>query len=210
MTSEIDGGGPLLQMRQMRAAQWSATDPVLSTSAAGYETDTHKLKIGDGHTAWSGLPYITGGGGGSLPHHVITVAGITPVTMTYVGTVTGAGTGFITGVGTVTATANPYVVTFSGFVTAWTAKTGIAVIIDKSNKQIKVQYLQTGVTTPATFTYAPTGTSASVDQGQTEQVKLTATKLGFFAAAATTKPVIPATPTVTDVVTALTALGLVS
>lgn len=56
--------------RNDTAANWSSTNPVLAKGEQGLETDTNKLKAGDGVTAWNSLNYIAGGstaGGGSLP-----------------------------------------------------------------------------------------------------------------------------------------------
>ena len=39
-------------------SQWSATNPVLLAGEPGLESDTENLKIGDGRTAWSCLPYF--------------------------------------------------------------------------------------------------------------------------------------------------------
>ena len=39
-------------------SQWAATNPVLLAGEPGIENDTENLKIGDGRTAWSGLPYF--------------------------------------------------------------------------------------------------------------------------------------------------------
>lgn len=43
--------------RRGSAAQWTAANTILDASEIGYESDTGKLKIGDGSTAWSSLPY---------------------------------------------------------------------------------------------------------------------------------------------------------
>jgi hypothetical protein len=51
----------LIQIRRGTAAQWTSADPTLASGEIGFETDTWKLKIGDGSTAWSSLSYITGG-----------------------------------------------------------------------------------------------------------------------------------------------------
>lgn len=40
------------------AAEWTSADPVLLAGEIGIESDTNKLKIGDGETAWSGLAYF--------------------------------------------------------------------------------------------------------------------------------------------------------
>ena len=39
-------------------SQWAATNPVLLAGEPGIENDTENLKIGDGRTSWSGLPYF--------------------------------------------------------------------------------------------------------------------------------------------------------
>lgn len=42
-------------------AGWLTNDPVLLAGQLGYETDgDHGLKVGDGTTAWTGLPYVGG------------------------------------------------------------------------------------------------------------------------------------------------------
>lgn len=46
-----------IQYRRDTAANWTAANPVLATGEAAYETDTAKIKIGDGVTAWTGLGY---------------------------------------------------------------------------------------------------------------------------------------------------------
>lgn len=53
-----------LQLRRDTAANWTSANPTLAAGEVGYETDTGKLKIGDGATAWSGLAYFSGAGGG--------------------------------------------------------------------------------------------------------------------------------------------------
>lgn len=44
--------------RRDTAANWTSVNPVLASGEFGYETDTERLKIGDGSTAWSGLDYF--------------------------------------------------------------------------------------------------------------------------------------------------------
>jgi len=51
-------GHKLLQVRRDTAANWTSNDPVLSAGEFGYETNTGKLKIGDGSTAWALLTYL--------------------------------------------------------------------------------------------------------------------------------------------------------
>lgn len=42
------------------AANWSANNPTLGLGQPGFETDTNKLKVGNGTSNWSSLPYIGG------------------------------------------------------------------------------------------------------------------------------------------------------
>lgn len=46
-----------IQLRRGSAAQWTSANPILSEGEIGYETDTGKLKIGDGSSDWSALGY---------------------------------------------------------------------------------------------------------------------------------------------------------
>lgn len=54
------------ELREGTAAEWTAKDPVLRRGEPGFERDTNQLKIGDGNSHWSTLPYLTGGSGGSV------------------------------------------------------------------------------------------------------------------------------------------------
>lgn len=45
--------------RRDTAANWSSVNPVLASGEFGYETDTAKLKIGDGVTSWNALGYMS-------------------------------------------------------------------------------------------------------------------------------------------------------
>lgn len=54
-----------IQLRRDTAANWTSADPTLASGEAGYETDTGKIKFGDGSTAWSGLSYFGGTPSGS-------------------------------------------------------------------------------------------------------------------------------------------------
>jgi len=47
-----------IQSRRDTAANWTTNDPTLAAGEIGLETDTGKLKIGDGATAWTALNYI--------------------------------------------------------------------------------------------------------------------------------------------------------
>lgn len=47
-----------IQHRRASASAWTAANPTLASGELGYETDTRKMKIGDGTTAWVSLGYI--------------------------------------------------------------------------------------------------------------------------------------------------------
>ena len=49
-----------MQQRRDTAANWTSADPTLLAGELGYESDTGKLKIGDGSTVWSSLAYEPG------------------------------------------------------------------------------------------------------------------------------------------------------
>jgi hypothetical protein len=51
-----------IQVRRGTAAQWTSTNPTLSAGEFGFETDTNKLKCGNGSTAWNSLAYINNDG----------------------------------------------------------------------------------------------------------------------------------------------------
>jgi hypothetical protein len=50
-----------LRMRGGTAAEWTAANPVLLFREFGIETDTRRLKMGDGTTAWASLSYFLAG-----------------------------------------------------------------------------------------------------------------------------------------------------
>jgi len=47
-----------IQVRRGTAAEWTSVNPTLAAGEMGVETDTRKLKIGTGNTAWTSLSYI--------------------------------------------------------------------------------------------------------------------------------------------------------
>jgi hypothetical protein len=46
-----------IQVRRGTASQWTSANPTLASGEWGYETDTGKVKIGNGSTAWISLGY---------------------------------------------------------------------------------------------------------------------------------------------------------
>lgn len=47
-----------MQVRRDLSSEWTSVDPVLAAGEFGYETDTGNLKIGNGSSVWTALPYI--------------------------------------------------------------------------------------------------------------------------------------------------------
>jgi hypothetical protein len=62
-----------IQLRRDTAADWTSTNPTLAQGELGVETDTGKVKIGDGATAWTSLAYF-GGAVASVNGHTGTVS----------------------------------------------------------------------------------------------------------------------------------------
>ena len=55
-----------IQIRRDTEANWTSANPTLAQGEMGIETDTLKIKIGDGTTVWTSLAYYTTAGGVSL------------------------------------------------------------------------------------------------------------------------------------------------
>jgi len=47
-----------MQQRRGTSSQWTAANPVMASGEIGFETDTNKLKIGDGVNIWANLSYF--------------------------------------------------------------------------------------------------------------------------------------------------------
>lgn len=56
----------ILRHRRDTAANWTSNDPTPEDGQLCFETDTLKMKLGDGVTAWSALAYIPTGGAADL------------------------------------------------------------------------------------------------------------------------------------------------
>lgn len=48
----------IIQLRRDTAANWTSANPTLAQGELGAETDTSKIKIGDGSTVWNSLGYL--------------------------------------------------------------------------------------------------------------------------------------------------------
>jgi hypothetical protein len=84
-----------IQIRRGTASQWTSTNPTLAAGEFGFETDTNKLKCGNGSTAWNSLAYLNNDGD---------ITGVTAGTG-----ITGGGTS-----GTVTVAIDSTVATLTG------------------------------------------------------------------------------------------------
>ena len=49
-----------IQIRRDTASAWTSANPTLGQGEMGYETDSGKMKIGDGTTTWTSLSYYEG------------------------------------------------------------------------------------------------------------------------------------------------------
>jgi hypothetical protein len=71
-----------IQLRRGTASQWTAANTLLAQGEIGLETDTSKLKLGDGSTLWNSLSYFSAGSGVTAVTATSPVAssgGLTPV-----------------------------------------------------------------------------------------------------------------------------------
>lgn len=144
-----------LQQRRDTAANWTSNNPTLAAGEIGYETDTKKMKIGDGTTAWSSLTYAAVG----------TVTSITAGTGLSGGTITGSGTIAIdstvaTLTGTQAFTNKDLTSGTNTFPTSLATLTGAQTL---TNKTLTAPVITQGLSTP-TFS-ANAYTIASTDAG---------------------------------------------
>jgi hypothetical protein len=52
-----------IQIRRGSSTEWTSANPTLSNGEIAIETNTKKLKVGDGSTAWNNLKYVCFDGG---------------------------------------------------------------------------------------------------------------------------------------------------
>lgn len=82
-----------IQVRRGTASQWTSTNPTLAAGEFGFETDTGKVKIGNGSTAWTSLSYLGAGtvtsitAGNGLTGGAITSSGTIAIDTTVTATV---------------------------------------------------------------------------------------------------------------------------
>jgi hypothetical protein len=56
--SKNRGNSQRIQHRRGSAAEWTVNNPILFAGELGYETDTTRIKVGDGVTQWVNLAYV--------------------------------------------------------------------------------------------------------------------------------------------------------
>lgn len=95
-----------IKFRRDTASNFTSNNPTLAAGEPGFETDSGKVKVGDGSTVWTSLNYLTGTGS---VNSVNTGAGLTGGPITNTGTIAvGAGTG-------ITVTADAVAVNMGAF-----------------------------------------------------------------------------------------------
>jgi hypothetical protein len=80
----------LIQIRRDTASNWTSANPILAQGELGAETDTSKIKIGDGSTAWSSLAYLIDAGDYITATSTNTLSNKTLAATTLSGQLTGA------------------------------------------------------------------------------------------------------------------------
>ena len=80
----------LIQIRRDTASNWTSANTVLAQGELGAETDTSKIKIGDGSTVWNSLGYLIDAGGYITATSTNTLSNKTLAATTLSGQLTGA------------------------------------------------------------------------------------------------------------------------
>lgn len=90
MTKSLPGS--IVKVKRATAARWTAVNPVLAAGELGYETDTKKLKLGDGTTSWTQLSYVAAENSGASDA-TVTIGTVTTLAAGSNATVTNSGSG---------------------------------------------------------------------------------------------------------------------
>lgn len=196
-----------VQVRRGTATQWTSANPTLASGEWGYETDTGKVKIGNGSTAWNSLGYTgtgdiegvtasTGLTGGGTSGTVTLSIDSTVVTLTGTQTLTNkTATGLIytQTILTPSFSANAYTLVLGDQGDILLASNGATAgtINIPTNGSVafpigtQITIIQTGsgqltiqATTPATTTIASTGATSTAPKLRTQNSSATLIKTG--------------------------------
>ncbi|OGI00319.1 MAG: hypothetical protein A2Y25_01670 [Candidatus Melainabacteria bacterium GWF2_37_15] len=66
------GNNTAIQLRHDTASNWTTDNPTMAAGEMGIETDTKRIKVGDGSTAWNSLSYY--GVGASFKYGLYTLS----------------------------------------------------------------------------------------------------------------------------------------
>ncbi len=80
----------IIQIRRDTASNWTSANPTLANGELGIETDTSKIKVGDGSTAWSSKTYLVDVGSYLTATSTNTLSNKTLAATTLSGQLTGA------------------------------------------------------------------------------------------------------------------------
>ncbi len=80
----------LIQIRRDTASNWTSANPTLAQGELGIETDTSKIKVGDGSTAWNSKTYLVDVGSYLTATSTNTLSNKTLAATTLSGQLTGA------------------------------------------------------------------------------------------------------------------------
>ena len=80
----------IIQIRRDTSANWTSANPVMAQGELGIETNTNKVKAGDGSTAWSSLTYLIDVGSYLTATSTNTLSNKTLAATTLSGQLTGA------------------------------------------------------------------------------------------------------------------------
>lgn len=52
----------VIKIRRDTSANWDSVNPIVAAGEIAFETDTNKIKVGDGSSTWTALDYASGAG----------------------------------------------------------------------------------------------------------------------------------------------------
>lgn len=79
-----------IQLRGDLAATWTSVNPVIAEREFCVETDTMKVKVGDGVSNWVSLPYFTQGAAGDSAYEIAVANGFVGTEAAWLASLEGA------------------------------------------------------------------------------------------------------------------------